>query len=63
MNGGEMNRSEARKRAQSNPKNYVVWLSLEQDVADAGNQRTGGGNDVSRSLVVSYVVFMPGTGR
>ncbi len=62
-NGGEMNRSEARKRAQSNAKNYVVWLTLEQDVADTDNARASIGNVASRSLVIGYVVFMPGTGE
>ncbi len=62
-NGGEMNRAEARKRAQSNRKNYFVWLSLEQDVGDTDNARAGIGNVASRSLVINYIVFMPGTGE
>lgn len=61
--GGEMNRAEARKRAQADTKSYVIWLWLEPDMADIGRAQAGIGRVNSRSLVLSYIVFTPGTGK
>lgn len=62
--GGELNRAEARKRAQADSKTYIVWVWLEPDVADT--QRAAAEDErsrYSRSLVINYIIFTPGSGE
>ncbi len=61
--GGEMNRAEARKRAQADSKSYIVWLWLEPDSVDTQRVGVDDRSRYSRSLVINYIIFMPGTGE
>ena len=59
----DKNRKEASDYAKASKDTYVVLIQLEQDVAgtERPNVSITGGNPTS--LVVSFVVFTPGTGK
>jgi hypothetical protein len=59
--GKELNRKEAIERAKAEQETYVVWLQLEVDAADTERATIGQVNP--DSLIVNYVVYMPGTGK
>lgn len=60
--GGEMNRSEASDTAKRSLDNFVVLLEVESDTL-RGNSDWNGQNADARSLLVSYTLFEPKTGK
>lgn len=61
MSGKDLNRKDAIDLAKAGEETYVLWLQFSVDSAD--QDRSGMGSINLRNLVVSYVLYQPGTGK